>query len=330
MLSFFIEHGDVVDFRADVMALKFAGAFYGADRAAMHALVDGGLEAESLTVSHDGYRLVPGRGSVGSRQVLFIGVGPLYDLDYEKVRWFGHRALRILRDTMTPAPHVAMTIHGPHIGLDESESLRAEFNGIMDAIQAGEYPSDLTAITIVDRDERRVARLRKSMDQTVANLPHAERASSGWGWRLPLGKIEKRTRAAGSSRAKGHIFVAMPFTPEMEDVFYYGIQQPIHALGFLCERIDRSSFTGDIVDHIKKKIDSAAAVVAELSGANPNVYLEVGYAWGVQRPTVLICRNHDELQFDVKGHKCLAYKSIKQLEKALEDELRQLVMRRVL
>lgn len=37
--------------------------------------------------------------------------------------------------------------------------------------------------------------------------------------------------------------------------------------GFLCERIDHDSFTGDILAQIKKKIETAAIVIAELTGS---------------------------------------------------------------
>src|SRR5437764_6925547 len=63
------------------------------------------------------------------------------------------------------------------------------------------------------------------------------------------------------SAEKAHVFVAMPFMKEMDDVFYYGIQQPVHSAGFLCERVDQDAFTGDILDRVKKKIETAVLVI---------------------------------------------------------------------
>jgi hypothetical protein len=40
------------------------------------------------------------------------------------------------------------------------------------------------------------------------------------------------------SRAKRHIFAAMPFAKEFDDRFHYGIQSAAEAAGFLCERAD--------------------------------------------------------------------------------------------
>ncbi len=84
-------------------------------------------------------------------------------------------------------------------------------------------------------------------------------------------------------------------------------------------------FEGLIIQRILARIASARVVVAELTGANPNVYLEVGYAWALKVPTVLVARSPDELRFDVKGHRCLMYGgSIRELEKLVTAELRSL------
>ena len=66
-------------------------------------------------------------------------------------------------------------------------------------------------------------------------------------------------------------------------------------------------------------------MIADLTGANANVYLEVGLAWGCDVPTILIVRNAADLQFDVKTHRCLVYSSILDLEMRLKEELAALV-----
>ncbi len=65
-------------------------------------------------------------------------------------------------------------------------------------------------------------------------------------------------------------------------------------------------------------------MIAELSGANPNVYLEVGYAWGKSRPTILLIKDDQELRFDVHGQRCLKYERIRDLEESLKKELNEL------
>jgi nucleoside 2-deoxyribosyltransferase len=76
---------------------------------------------------------------------------------------------------------------------------------------------------------------------------------------------------------------------------------------------------------VKSRISSAKLVVADLSTANPNVYLEVGYAWAKGIPTVLLVRDTNDLKFDVKAQRCIVYTSIKQLEELLSKELKVLI-----
>jgi nucleoside 2-deoxyribosyltransferase len=75
---------------------------------------------------------------------------------------------------------------------------------------------------------------------------------------------------------------------------------------------------------ILSKIEEAKFVIAELSGANPNVYLEVGYALGKGKSTVLLTKDIKDLQFDIRGYKCLSYERIIDLKEKLSKELSSL------
>jgi hypothetical protein len=127
--------------------------------------------------------------------------------------------------------------------------------------------------------------------------------------------------AGPGSDSKQHVFVAMPFSKDLEDVYVFGIQGPVNTAGYLCERVDMATFTGDILDRIKLRIETATLVIADLTGANANVYLEVGYAWGKNRPTLLLAKVGDELKFDVRGQRCLIYENIVDLSKKLQVDL---------
>ncbi|MCU1347132.1 MAG: hypothetical protein JWO56_162, partial [Acidobacteria bacterium] len=118
-------------------------------------------------------------------------------------------------------------------------------------------------------------------------------------------------------RQRRHVFVAMPFSKEMEDIFYYGIQRAVDANDLACERVDQDIFTGDVLIRMKERIESAAAVIADLTGSNPNVYLELGFAWGKSIPTILLAQDVSDLRFDVRGQRCVQYTSIRMLEEKL-------------
>jgi hypothetical protein len=83
--------------------------------------------------------------------------------------------------------------------------------------------------------------------------------------------------------------------------------------------VDQSVFAGSIVDRIMDGIQNAQFVVADLTLEKPNVYLEVGYAWGMNKPVILVAREGQRLHFDLSHHKCLFYKTIGKLAESLEQ-----------
>lgn len=347
-LLFTVEVGDITNFPADVVALKYAQDFYGADEAVANALVGAGVKRTKLRPEVDKHVYVPTKGSITAPHALFVGVPQLWQLTYTHVRKLSSRALEAVGAEEPEARSFAMTVHGVNAGMDEVESALAQFGGFLDALRAGRVPPGLERITLVDLNTRRVERLRAAFDQAFKIADYATRVGGPpWAYRLRVATTgrssRKRTKtrpavrraiasAAGIEKAgmnakgKPHVFVAMPFKKEMEDVFSYGIQNAVHAIDYLCERIDQEAFTGDILERVKKKIETSAVVIADLTGDNPNVFLEVGYAWGKGRQTVLVAKDEPDkpLRFDVQGQKCLKYTTIRSLETSLTEMLKKL------
>lgn len=293
-----VECADLVDFDCDVLVLKYAQTFYGAD-----AFVADRLKSISfidVSPHTSRYALLSSKNKIAAKNVLSISVPPLPQFDYQQIREFASYSLQVLAEQMPGATHIAMTMHGAGYGLDEREAFIAQITGLLDAFHTGILPSSLARITIVERDKDRALRLKQILEEY-----------------LPSTGLQ--------SDAKPHIFVAMPFSEEMEDVYNYGIKIPVNTAGFLCERVDMLTFTGDILTRIKSRIETSSLVIADLTGANPNVYLEVGYAWGKNRPTLLLSRENYDLKFDVRGQRCIKYKNISDLEKKLEADLVSLI-----
>ena len=314
-----VQEGDALRFPADVLALKYAQALYGVDLAVYRELVDSGRKPISLPKAN-GFKLIETQEIFGAELVLFIGVVPLYQFHYQQIREFGRKALTSLAREAPQIEHLALTIHGPGYGLDEVEAFESELAGVVDAIVTRECPANLKRVSFVEWDPGRAERLRDVLDELI---PGGIIDRSGTRALDSLEEKPKDTlRTAGyTSAAKPRVFVAMPFADSMDDIFHYGIQGAVKSAGFLCGRADLASFVGDVMEWVKQRISSAEFVIADLSTGNPNVYLEVGYAWGCGRPTILLVSDTTELKFDVKGQRCLVYKSIKQLEDVLRKEL---------
>jgi hypothetical protein len=321
-ISIRVEQGNALQTECDVLVLKYAQALHGVDEAAVGALISAGFSIGALP-EPDQFLLIPTEGVIAPRAVLFIGVPQIWKFHYAEIRGFGSRALSYLMVRPTTR-RVVLTVHGPNYGLDESESMRAELAGFLDSIARHEYPLDLESIVIVERELGRAERLKGVL---CAALPKGS-VTAGVKGVAPALLSEVRHSLADvgeGSRQKPHVFAAMPFAKEFDDRFHYGIQRAAESVGFLCERADLTSFVGDVLSWVRERIDSAAFVIADLTTANPNVYLEVGYAWGRDVPTVLLVSDAHELKFDVHSQRCLIYDgSIRRLEELLAAELNAL------
>jgi hypothetical protein len=286
-----IELGDVTAFEADVLALKYAQGFHGVDDVVAQSLGRVGISPITMQLNIGQFAFVQTHGSIGAPHALFVGVPRLRAFSYPQIREFAAQVLHILAEQAPATKHLAMTIHGAGYGLDEVESCAAQVEGYLDALRAGSLPDALQRISIVDRDAGRVERLRQGLTTRFAENSALTAVDSAGSYLLSAspapgsgGAIRDQSETAPSetrdeTTTKPHIFVAMSFSKQLDDIFHYGIQAPVHAAGYICERMDHVAFAGEIISWLKQRIETADIVIAELSGSNPNVYLEVGYAW---------------------------------------------------
>ena len=309
-VQFVIEVGDVVSFDADVLFLKYAQGFYGADAQVIRAITHSGLDLGKSWPEPGDFKMVKTEGSLPSPNVMFLGVKPLWHLDYKDIHDFGFRAAELIAKHLPHSKHVAMTMHGSGFGLDEIEAAQAQLVGCRLGLQTF-FPPNLERITWVEIDKKRADRFRALLSSAfqevrLGALPGSppfkptmpltraprSRDTSSIEILSETGQGHEVLKAASSKQfgIKPHIFVAMPFGRAFEDTFRFGIQSPVRKVGFLCERIDQETFTGDILERIKQKIETASIVIGELTGNNANVYLEIGYAWGKGRPTILVTK----------------------------------------
>jgi TIR domain len=322
--------GDILETQADVVAFKHAGEFYGADYAAARRLLERGTPLDSLRVGEGESRVVDAGDALTGDLALFIGVGELDGLSYDGVRTFARRAVEISHGL--GKRHLAMTLHGAGIGLDERESFLAQVAGYLEALQHLEGPSTVGQITIVERQRGRVEICGATLEEHLGEIPNARldnHAPGEFTFRIGAGppplpgsagdeppQIDLLTR---TPEEQPHIFVAYPFA--LEDHARYGIAQPANEAGLLARLINDQAWTGEILQRIKQQIEHSVLVVAVLTGGNPNVCLEVGYAWGKGRPTVLVADDPEKVPFDLRGDRMITYESIHDLEQKFAAEL---------
>lgn len=117
-------------------------------------------------------------------------------------------------------------------------------------------------------------------------------------------------------------FILMPFNSEFDDVYKVGIKETAASLNILAERVDEQIFQEGMLERIYRQIDLADIIVADMSGQNPNVFYEVGYAHAKEKLCILLTSDAADIPFDLKHHRHIVYgNSITSLRAALEKDL---------
>ena len=76
-VTLFIEQRDITEIVADVIVLKYAQGFHGADRTVSQALSESTHSLDTMRPGVGAYAYLDSRGTINSSHVLFVGV-PLY------------------------------------------------------------------------------------------------------------------------------------------------------------------------------------------------------------------------------------------------------------
>lgn len=117
-------------------------------------------------------------------------------------------------------------------------------------------------------------------------------------------------------------FVLMPFGKDFDDVYRYGIQETAKQHGVVAERVDEQIYTNSILERIYHQIEIADFIIADMTGKNPNVFYEVGYAHAKGKLCTLITQNTNDIPFDLKHHRHLVYDgSISNLKHMLSADI---------
>ena len=116
--------------------------------------------------------------------------------------------------------------------------------------------------------------------------------------------ISAAIRAQGKMRPA---FLAISYAPAFEPV-KLAVREAAVSANFECEVTGDLAAAGNIMDQVWQGIRGADAVVADITGENPNVFYEIGLAHALGKEVILISQK-SEAPFDIRSSRRFTYDS---------------------
>ena len=121
--------------------------------------------------------------------------------------------------------------------------------------------------------------------------------------------------------SKYKAFVIMPFGADFNDVYKLGIKATAKECDVDAKRLDDDFFDTNMVEEIYKKINDADFIIADMTGRNPNVFYEVGYADAKNKLILLLTQNVNDIPFDFKQRLHIEYSDVSSLKEKLKNKI---------
>jgi hypothetical protein len=176
----------------------------------------------------------------------------------------------------------------------EFEEKMSKLEGELESIRALKH--DLVQPRADSALEVKVADLAKKMQTFLISSEDGEK------------KFEDMLKVYKSAKTK--IFVIMPFAAGFDDVWRGGIERACSSAEHMAGlRVDEIRLSTWITEDIKEYISMADVVIADITGSNPNVMFELGWALASQKEPIVVRQQDDPVKvpFDVHGIRYIPY-----------------------
>jgi len=113
------------------------------------------------------------------------------------------------------------------------------------------------------------------------------------------------------------IFIAMPFAADYLDSYNYGIVPVLSAIGLEHFKADNEISNKDLMCKICKELQSCKMAIINISGLNPNVMLELGLAYGLGKPVIIVKDKETKAISDLGSIEYIEYSHAGELQQKL-------------
>jgi hypothetical protein len=255
----------------------------------------------------------------------------LSDAERKEAEMIDHQFLPVAKEI------VARCKHSPLVGSADVGDLQVEVKKIRSALRLRQYtlsdgevvhdegailgymPPSQSEVTLAPESALRVIGAAVTAIQRIFDLADDQRQDN-----VPEFSID-----AGSRFRRDTAFIMMwmdPKEPELEDV-RDAVREVFGSFGIRALRADDVEHEGVITERIIQEIKTSEFLLADLTGARPSVYYEVGYAHAMGKRVILFRKEGTAIHFDLAGYNCPEYRNIRDLKDKLTKRMEQLTNR---
>lgn len=187
-------------------------------------------------------------------------------------------------------------------------------------------PSSHTYGQMIDRDKKECANEAKYMLEFLQTSAYIEYAFGSHDYEAlhirltPKGyeRIDDLQRNTGYGKSA---LVAMKFGDDTKPL-REAIRQGIQNAGYLAVFIDEVQHNELITPELLKHIRDSKFVVADLTHQNNGAYFEEGYAMGLGKPVIQLCKKGVTLHFDIAQKNTIMWETESEIPERLTNRIR--------
>jgi hypothetical protein len=131
-------------------------------------------------------------------------------------------------------------------------------------------------------------------------------------WRIVTSVIERGRKcryALSMFRNEPQAFIALPWEASVSSDLDHLIRETLEEHGVRAIVASSSTSAGSVSSEVQGKLREADFVIADITGANPNVMIEVGMALAMGKRLLLLSQSRwKELPFDVAARQVAVYR----------------------
>ena len=134
-------------------------------------------------------------------------------------------------------------------------------------------------------------------------------------------RVERARQRCGMSRFSKRVFGVMPFEASFKAIWKSVLAKAAQEKSYDPCRADDLLESTELLDYILRHIREDRATIADVTGSNPNVMFELGYAHGRGKPFFLSTQSIADLPFDLRGFNATEYKNYAGSKSRLKGKL---------